>query len=74
MSETITINNKVYKTSDLSEKAKGLVNDIALIQNGIKDKNTEVAIYTIASDTLMNELVKETADLKEVEQTTDSEE
>ena len=74
MPETITINDKVYKTSDLSEKAKGLVNDITLIQNSIKDKNTEVAIYNIASDTLMNELVKETAGLKEVEQTTDSEE
>lgn len=56
--KTITINDKIYKIEDLSKDALDLVNDVTLVQNSIKDKNTEIAIYNIAREALMAELSK----------------
>lgn len=64
--KTITINDKIYKIEDLSKNALNLVNDVTLIQNSIKDKNTEIAVYNIARETLMNELLSEIKDLQSV--------
>ena len=64
--KTITINDKIYKIEDLSKDALNLVNDITLIQNTIKDKNTEIAVYNIARETLMTELLNEIKDVQSV--------
>lgn len=64
--KTITINDKIYKIEDLSKNALNLVNDVTLIQNSIKDKNTEIAVYNIARETLMNELLNEIKDVQSV--------
>ena len=64
--KTITINDKIYKIEDLSRDALNLVNDITLIQNTIKDKNTEIAVYNIARETLMTELLNEIKDVQSV--------
>jgi len=65
--EFITIKDKTYKVSDLSEKAIGLANNIQMIQNKIAHKQTEIGIYQISSDTLLEQLVVETSGLTEVE-------
>ena len=65
--EFITIKDKTYKVSDLSEKAIGLANNIQMIQNEIAHKQTEIGIYQIYSDTLLEQLVVETSELTEVE-------
>ena len=67
MPEIITINGKNYKVSDLSEEAIGLANNIQVIQNGITQKQTEIGIYQLASDTLIAQLVSATSDLTPVE-------
>lgn len=64
--KTITINDRIYNIEDLSKDALNLVNDVTLIQNTIKDKNTEIAVYNIARETLMNELLSEIKDLQSV--------
>lgn len=64
--KTITINDRIYNIEDLSKDALNLVNDVTLIQNSIKDKNTEIAVYNIARETLMNELLSEIKDLQSV--------
>lgn len=64
--KTITINDKIYKIEDLSKDALNLVNDVTLIQNSIKDKNTEIAVYNIARETLMTELLNEIKDVQSV--------
>lgn len=64
--KTITINDRIYNIEDLSKNALNLVNDVTLIQNSIKDKNTEIAVYNIARETLMNELLSEIKDLQSV--------
>ena len=65
--EFITIKDKTYKVSDLSEKAIGLADNIQMIQNEIAHKQTEIGIYQISSDTLLEQLVVETSELTEVE-------
>ena len=55
--QTVTINENIYNISDLSKEATDLINDITLIQNIIKDKNTEIAINNIARDALMQKLI-----------------
>lgn len=65
--EFITIKDKTYKVSDLSEKAIGLADNIQMIQNEIAYKQTEIGIYQISSDTLLEQLVVETSELTEVE-------
>lgn len=64
--KTITINDRIYNIEDLSKDALNLVNDVTLIQNTIKDKNTEIAVYNIARETLMTELLKEIAEVNSV--------
>lgn len=64
--KTITINDRIYNIEDLSKDALNLVNDVTLIQNTIKDKNTEIAVYDIARETLMTELLKEIKDVQSV--------
>lgn len=64
--KTITINDRIYNIEDLSKDALNLVNDVTLIQNTIKDKNTEIAVYNIARETLMTELLSEIKDLQSV--------
>lgn len=64
--KTITINDRIYNIEDLSKDALNLVNDVTLIQNTIKDKNTEIAVYNIARETLMTELLNEIKDLQSV--------
>lgn len=61
--QTVTINEKVYKVDDLSKEASDLIDDITLIQNIIKDKNTEIAINNIAIDTLMQKLIASVEDI-----------
>lgn len=65
--EFITIKDKTYKVADLSEKAIGLTNNIQMIQNEIVHKQTEMGIYQISADTLIEQLVVETSELIEVE-------
>lgn len=64
---TVTINNKVYKSEDLSDKAKAIINDIQIIQNKINDKSIEIDIFNLSKDTLMNVLVQETSELTPIE-------
>ena len=51
----------------MSEKAIGLANNIQMIQNEIAHKQTEIGIYQISTDTLIEQLVVETSELTEVE-------
>jgi hypothetical protein len=65
--QTVTVMDKIYKVEDLSNDSKNLINDITLIQNINKDKNTEIAINNIAIESLMIKLVESTKDLTPVQ-------
>lgn len=71
--QTVTINEKIYNISELSKESLDLINDITLIQNIIKDKNTEIAINNIARETLMQKLILSVEEVLPVGTTSDSE-
>ena len=52
--EFITIKENTYKVADLSEQAIGLANNIQVIQNEIAHKQTEIGIYQLAFNTLID--------------------
>ena len=70
--EFITIKENTYKVADLPEQALGLVNNIQVIQNEIAHKETEINIYQLASDTLIDQLVVATSELTPVEDSTNN--
>jgi len=67
--EFVTINDKKYKVSDLSENAIQLVNNVSVIQQKIADKQTDVQIFQVSADTLMSKLTAELVNVKEVVET-----
>ena len=64
--ELININGKNYKTTDLSEIAVNLVNNITVIKNKIMDKQFDIDVFKSTESTLIAQLVAETSKLEEV--------
>ena len=61
----ITINNKTYNVSDLSETAIGIVNNIQMTENAINDAQSKIYMFDLAKNSLIANLVEETKDLQE---------
>lgn len=66
--EFITIKDKTYKVADLSEQAIELANKIQTIQNVIANKQTEIGICEVASDSIIAQLIDVTSTLTPIEE------
>lgn len=66
--KTFQIGDKVYDAASITEHGLNIINDIRKVDGKIADKQLTMSIMQLAKAKLIEELTKETANFKEVEQ------